>query len=252
MIDVHSHIIPKIDDGATSFEESYTMFNEAVKTGFTDIIATSHYIEDYYETDCVERQAWIEAMNKALKENNINLNIHSGNEIYITQNLVKLIKERKASTLAGSKYVLFELPMNNNIVYLNETIFEIKSSGFVPIIAHPERYAFVQRNPNMLIDLIKQGVLFQGNYASIIGRYGNHAKNTIKKLLKANMIHFLGTDCHRKNDIYIQMNDIIQELEKLLGVEMLEKLTTINPSHIIKNEEFSIPDIVKIKMGFFD
>lgn len=252
MIDVHSHIIPKIDDGATSFEESYTMFNEAVKTGFTDIIATSHYIEDYYETDCVERQAWIEAMNKALKENNINLNIHSGNEIYITQNLVKLIKEKKASTLAGSKYVLFELPMNNNIVYLNETIFEIKSSGFVPIIAHPERYAFVQRNPNMLIDLIKQGVLFQGNYASIIGRYGNHAKNTIKKLLKANMIHFLGTDCHRKNDIYIQMNDIIQELEKLLGVEMLEKLTTINPSHIIKNEEFSIPDIIKIKMGFFD
>lgn len=252
MIDVHSHIIPKIDDGATSFEESYTMFNEAVKTGFTDIIATSHYIEDYYETDCVERQAWIEAMNKALKENNINLNIHSGNEIYITQNLVKLIKERKASTLAGSRYVLFELPMNNNIVYLNETIFEIKSSGFVPIIAHPERYAFVQRNPNMLTDLIKQGVLFQGNYASIIGRYGNHAKNTIKKLLKANMIHFLGTDCHRKNDIYIQMNDIIQELEKLLGVEMLEKLTTINPSHIIKNEEFSIPDIVKIKMGFFD
>lgn len=190
MIDVHSHIIPKIDDGAISFEEAYAMFLEAEKAGFTDIIATSHYIEDYYETDSVKRQLWIQTMNKALKENGINLNLNCGSEIYITQNLVKLIKEEKASTLANSNYVLFELPMNNNILYLNEIIFEIKSSGFIPIIAHPERYAFVQQNPNMLIDLIKQGVLFQGNYASIIGKYGNHAKNTIKKLLKADMIHF--------------------------------------------------------------
>ena len=106
-------------------------------------------------------------------------------------------------------------------------------------------------NPNMLIDLIKQGALFQGNYASIIGKYGNYAKNTLKKLLKANMIHFLGTDCHRKNDIYTQMGDIIKELKKILDSEKLKQLTTINPSHIIRNEEFKILEPIKIKSGFF-
>lgn len=251
MIDIHSHIIPKIDDGADSFEEAYTMFLEASNAGFTDIISTSHYIEDYYEADSIKRHSWIEAMNKVLKENNVNLKLHCGNEIYITQNLIKLIKEKKVSTLADSKYVLFELPMNNNVKYLNEMIFEIKSLGMIPVIAHPERYAFVQQNSNMLINLIEQGALFQGNYASIIGRYGNHAKNTIKKLLKANMIHFLGTDCHKKNDIYSQMNEIVIELEKVLGKEKLEELTTINPRYIIKNEEFEIPNPIKIKTGFF-
>lgn len=251
MIDVHSHIIPKVDDGAVNFEEAYTMFIEATEAGFTDIIATSHYIEDYYEADSIKRHAWIEAMDKVIKENNINLKLHCGNEIYITQNLIKLIKEKKASTLADSKYVLFELPMNNNVKYLNEMIFEIKSLGMIPIIAHPERYSYVQENPNLLIDLIELGALFQGNYASIIGYYGSHAKHTIKKLLKANMIHFLGTDCHKKNDIYRKMNDIMIELEKIVDKIEIEKLTTINPSYIIKNEEFEIYKPTKIKLGIF-
>ena len=251
MIDVHSHIIPKIDDGSQSFEDSYAMFIEASRAGFTDIISTSHYIEEYYETDCIKRHAWIVAMDKVLKENNIDLKLHCGNEIYITHNLIKLIKEKKASTLANSRYVLFELPMNNNIVYLNEIIFEIKLSGLIPIIAHPERYTYIQKNPNILMDLIKQGVLLQGNFASIIGKYGNYAKDTIKKLLKADMIHFLGTDCHRKNDIYIQMNDILKELKKFLSNAKIEEITTINPNHIIKDEQFNISEPRKIKIGFF-
>lgn len=251
MIDIHSHIIPKIDDGVATFEDAYTMFLEAHEAGFTDIIATSHYIEDYYEADSIKRHAWIEAMNKVLKENKIDLKLHCGNEIYITQNLLKLIKEKKASTLADSKYVLFELPMNSNVKYLNEMIFEIKAIGMVPIIAHPERYTYVQENPNILLQLIEQGALFQGNYASIIGYYGNHAKNTIKKLLKANMIHFLGSDCHKKNDIYSKMNEIVIELEKIVGTAKFEELSNLNPSRILKNEEIEITTPSKVKRGFF-
>lgn len=251
MIDVHSHVIPKIDDGSESFEESYTMFLEAEKAGFTDIISTSHYIENYFEADSITRHAWIEAMNKVLTENKINLKLHCGNEIYITQNLIKLIKQKKASTLADSKYVLFELPMNNNVKYLNEMIFEIKSLGMIPVIAHPERYAYVQKNPNLLIGLIEQGALLQSNYASIIGYYGNHAKNTVKKLLKNNMIHFLGSDCHKKNDIYSKISEIMIELEKVLNKEKIEELTTINPSKILKNEEIKVINPTKIKTGFF-
>lgn len=251
MIDVHSHIIPKIDDGSASFEETYTMLKEAVLAGFTDIISTSHYIEDYYEENATKREEFINSTNKLLEEKQINLKLHCGSEIYITQNLVELIKENKASKLANSRYVLFELPMNNNVKYLRDIIFDIMSFDMIPIIAHPERYSYVQENPNILIPLIEQGTLFQGNYASIIGRYGNHAKVTIKKLLKANMIHFLGTDCHKKNDIYTKMKEIMIELNKIIGKEKLKELSTINPKHILKDEEIEIPNPNKIKNGFF-
>lgn len=251
MIDVHSHIIPGIDDGAINFDESYSMFVEANKAGFTDIISTSHYIEGHYEEDSIKRHAWIKAMNKILINNNMELNLHCGSEIYITQNLIKLIKDKKASTLADSKYVLFELPMNNNIKYLNEIIFEIKSLGMIPVIAHPERYSYIQENPNLAITLISQGALFQGNYASVIGYYGKHAKRTLIKLLKANAIHFLGTDCHKMNDIYTKMDEIIKKLEKTIGKDKLEELSTINPKHILKNEDIKIIMPSKIKTGFF-
>lgn len=251
MIDIHSHIIPQIDDGARDLAETYEMIKEASLFGFTDIISTSHYIEDYYEEDSTKRHEFICTTNQLIKEKQIDIQLHCGSEIYITQNLINLIKENKASTLADSKYVLFELPMNNNVKYLNDIIFEIKSFGMLPIIAHPERYAYVQEDPNILVQLIEQGALFQGNYGSIIGKYGSYAKQTMKKLLKANMIHFLGTDCHRKNDIYSKMKEIIIELEKTINKEEIEKLSTLNPSYILKNEEIEIKEPTKIKSGFF-
>lgn len=251
MIDVHSHIIPKIDDGARELEESYIMIKEAENSGFTNIISTSHYIEGYYEEDKEKIDEWIKLTNNTLKEKKINVTLHCGSEIYITQNLVDLIKNKKANTLAESRYVLFELPMNSNIKYLNNIIFEIKSHNMIPVIAHPERYTYVQENPNILIPLIEQGTLFQGNYASIIGKYGNYAKTTMKKLLKADMIHFLGTDCHRKNDIYNEMKEILIVLSNIVGKEKIEELSTINPGNILNDKEIKIIEPTKIRKSFF-
>lgn len=251
MIDVHSHIIPNIDDGARSIEESYIMIKEASRAGFTDVISTSHYMEGYYEENSQKRQEWLNATNEQLKKDAIPINLHCGSEIYITENLTNLIKEGKASTLANSNYVLFEIPMNNKVRYLDDIIFKIKSLNMIPIIAHPERYSYVQEDPNMLIPLIEQGVLFQGNYASVIGSYGTQAKKTIKKLLKANMIHFLGTDCHRKNSIYSQMKEIMIELEKIICKEKIKELSTVNPRHILENKELEIIEPSRIKKGFF-
>lgn len=99
MIDIHSHIIPSIDDGAKSIYETLEMLKEAEKSGFTDVIATSHYVENYYEVDEIQRQKSIDSINSKLKENDINIKVHSGSEIYVSQDIVNLIKERKASSL---------------------------------------------------------------------------------------------------------------------------------------------------------
>ena len=226
MIDFHSHILPNIDDGSKSIEESINLIEEAKKAGFTDIILTSHYLENYYEANNTERQ---DLLKQICENNNLDVKLYLGSEIFVTENIINLINERKASTINNSKYVLFELPMNNNVLYLKELIFRLIENNFIPIIAHPERYSYVKKNPNMLLELIEMGVLFQSNYASIIGYYGKDAQITVKKLLKNNMIHFLGTDVHRQNTIYKKIPEILEKLEKLIGKEKLYELSNTNP-----------------------
>lgn len=235
MIDIHSHIIPNIDDGSNGTKESYDMLKKAYEVGFTEIITTSHYIEETYVTNSNARNAILEKLNQYAKENNINIKLHNGSEIYITLNMTNLLEQNEASTLANSKYVLFELPMNNNVIYLKECIFELKSKGYVPIIAHPERYRIVQQNPNIVEEWVKIGAYMQCNYTSIIGNYGNTAKKTLKKLLKNNLVHFLGSDAHSAEG-YTYIEKCAKKIQKYIGKEKFELLSTINPFHVIKNE----------------
>lgn len=252
MIDIHSHIIPQADDGSKSLDETFKMIKEAENAGFTDIISTSHYIEDHYELNKIDRQAWVNALNEGIKKQDININLYTGAEIFISENMCENIKNDIICTLNNSRYVLFELPMNTKVMYLNEVIFNLISMNLIPIIAHPERYSFVQQDPNILIDYIEMGVLFQGNYASTIGYYGNEAKKTIKKLLQNNMIHFLGSDNHRPGTIYANMNKILEELKKTISNEEIELLTEINPRKIINDEEIGVEQPTKIKKSFFN
>lgn len=248
MIDFHSHIIPNIDDGSQSIEDTICMLEEAKKVGFTDIISTSHYIEDYYEVDEKKRKEYIDNIQKEVE----GINIIIGSEIYVTHNIVNLINEKKASTINNTRYVLFELPMNSNVLYLKNVIFSLLENKFIPIIAHPERYSFIQKNPNWLIEYIEMGVLFQANFGSIYGIYGKECQKTVQLLLKNNMIHFLGSDVHRKNSIYPKMPDILRKIEKVISKEKVYKLTTINPKLVLNNKKIEVDKPQKIKMGFWN
>lgn len=140
--------------------------------------------------------------------------------------------------------------MNYSVAYLNEVIFEIQSNGMIPVIAHPERYDFIQKDPNMVYEWIQKGVLIQSNFASSTGYYGNHAKNTLKKLLKANMVHFLGSDAHQKEK-YMQINENINQIKRWISEEQIVKITKTNPQHILENKELKIEEPIKIKKGIF-
>ena len=250
MIDIHSHIIPGADDGSKSIEDTFKMLKEAQQAGFTDIISTSHYIEGHYEMNKVDRQAWITALNTGIKQKDININLYNGAEIFVSESMCDNIKDNLIGTLNNSRYVLFELPMNTKTMYLIEIIFKLISMDLVPIIAHPERYSYIQKDPNIIVDYIEMGVLFQSNYASIIGYYGKEAQKTVKKLLQNNMIHFLGSDNHRANTIYADMDKILDELEKVISNNKIKLLTEINPRKIINDEEIAVEQPKKIKEGF--
>ena len=251
MIDIHTHILPNIDDGARSIEETFNLIKEAKNVGFEAIVLTSHYMEGYYETDTPEREVWVNAIYENLKAKKIDIKLYLGNEIYLSDNMIKFMEEGKASTINDTSYVLFELPLDEEPENLYDIIYQMQQYKIVPILAHPERYSFIQREPEIIYDLIQRGVLMQANYGSIIGQYGEKARIIVEKLLENDMIHMLGSNAHRANTIYPKIPQILSELNNLIGEEKLKKLTTINPKLVLNNKRIEIeePRIIELTFG---
>lgn len=238
MIDIHSHIIPNVDDGARSVEETFNILKEAQGAGFTDVILTSHFLLNYYETNAQELIFWKEKLQEVLKKQGTKINLHSGMEIYITNQMEELLENKKILTLANSGYMLIELPLATNVKYFDYVVYYLEAKGIKPIIAHPERYKCVQKDPDIVEEYIEKGCLIQCNYGSIVNLYGREAEKTIKTLLKKNQVHFLGSDVHRENGTYLIIPDAIKKIRKIIGENKINELTTINPKKILQNEEW--------------
>lgn len=236
MIDMHTHILPNVDDGAKSIEEANALVQEAKQVGFDEVVSTSHYIEGYYEVANEERQNYI---NQLSKENN-NFKIHLANEIYLSENILNLIEQKKVSTINNTNYILFEMPFSTKPIALYNIIYELLQNKYIPILAHPERYTFIQEQPGLVYELIEKGLLMQGNFGSIMGQYGKKAQIIIQKLLQNNMIHFLGTDVHKPQTIYPKIPQIMEQLKQMIGREKLYEITTINPKLILQNKRLQV------------
>ena len=249
MIDFHSHILPNIDDGSKSVEETFELLKEAKQAGFDEIISTSHYMEEYYEVNVAEREAWVDAISQNLHRVDLDLKLYLGSEIYITDNIVKLLEEGKASSINNSNYVLFELPLNSKPMNLYDVVYEMLQNRIVPVLAHPERYLFVQKEPEIIYELIQKGVLMQANYGSILGRYGEKAALIVQKLLENNMIHFLGSDVHKPNTIYPQVPEALRIIKIIVGEEKLRELTEINPKLVLQNKAIDIDEPKNFKLS---
>lgn len=238
MIDMHSHIIPSIDDGSKSVQETFNMIKEAKKSGFTDIIMTSHYLLDYYEPTPQEIIFWKDKLQEIIEDQNIGVTLHSGMEIYISNKLKELINKNQVLTLSDSRYMLIELPLSTTINYLDHVLFILQSLAIKPIIAHPERYKCVQQDPDIVQEYIDKGALIQCNYGSILDLYGKNAKQAVKTLLKRNQVDFLGSDCHKENTIYPIIPQAVKKIKKIIGNEAFYKISTENPQKVLNNQEW--------------
>lgn len=250
MIDFHSHIIPNIDDGSRSIEETFNLLKEAKEAGFESVILTSHYIENYYETNVPERDMWVKAISENLQDKGIDINLYLGNEIYMSDNMMQLLIDGKASTINNSCYVLFEMPLNVEPMNLYDVIYSLQENKLIPVLAHPERYKFIQKEPELVSDLIEKGVLMQANYGSILGQYGDKAEIIVRKFLESNMIHFLGSDVHRPNTIYKRIPQALEEIEEIVGKQKLEELTNINPKLALENKRIDIEEPEEVRLTF--
>lgn len=237
MIDFHSHILPNIDDGSSSVEETFNLIQEAKEAGFDGIVSTSHYIEGYYESEVAERKLWLDALSENLSIKNFNGKLYLGNEIYISDNIIQLLEEGKATTINNTNYVLFELPLNEKPLNLYDVIYKMQQYKIIPVLAHPERYSFVQQNFKLVEDLIDLGVLMQQNYGSIIGQYGKKAQSVARTMLEKDMVHFFGSDVHRQNTVYKKMPEIIKTMQNIIGIEKFKQISTENTQLALANKK---------------
>lgn len=236
MIDIHSHLIPNVDDGSSSVKETFNMIEEAKNVGFTDIILTSHFLHNYYEPKPEELVFWKDKLQEILEKEGKDIKLHCGMEIYISNQLEESVNNKEILTLANSRYILIELPISANIKYLENTIYFLKSLSLQPIIAHPERYKYIQKDLSIIESYIDMGILIQCNYGSILGLYGKEAKKTIKQLLKKDYINFLASDCHTENTIYKLIPKAKRKIKKIVGESKLYEISTLNPKKILENE----------------
>lgn len=253
MVDLHSHILPNIDDGSKSKRESLAILKKAYENGMTDIILTPHYIlGSTYNSAKKKNEELLNDLKETLRKENIPLNLYLGNEIYIDDSLVKKLKEGVFSSLNDTKYVLFELPMNNEYKALKQILFDLQSNGYIPVIAHPERYYFLKENPKRIEELIEAGALFQSNLGSLFSRYGKEAKKTLELFLKHHMITFLSSDIHHETDtFYEDIPRLKKILRNIISEEYMEELLTTNGKKLLQNERIEPEEIIPIKKSIF-
>ena len=234
MIDIHSHILPGIDDGSKSFDDSLDILRGLTEQGITDIICTPHYIAETKQTSTRSANTkLLEELNTRAREAGIAINLYLGNEIYIDRNIAQFIRTHKISPLADSKYLLIELPMSGKYPQYRDIFLTLQQKGWQVILAHPERYHSFQEKPELIKELTDHDILLQCNLGSFIGQYGKSAKKLVKNLAKENMIYCFGTDIHRPRD-YSEIAKAKRKLTKYYGPAALEQLLVVNPSKIVK------------------
>ena len=234
MIDIHSHLIFGVDDGSRSLEESMNLFRVMYDAGVTDMILTPHYITySKYVSNVKNNKKVLNTLKKELKNNNININIYLGNEIYMDRDIDKLIKNKEVLPINNTKYILLELPQSGNFPGYQDIIHDLIVKGYKVILAHPERYISFQKDFNKIYELLDLGVILQSNYGSILGDYGLGSKRTIKRLMKEHLITFMSSDIHRvrRSDF---INRAINKMKKYYSEEEINDLVCNNAKELIK------------------
>lgn len=250
MIDLHTHLLFNTDDGVENMEKTIFQIEDAVKVGIDTICFTPHYIEPEYTKNKIQNQRKLDKIKMELKRRNIDIKLYLGNEIYISENINEFLDKNNITTIANSDYVLIELPRNIELKNTKELLEKIIHKGKKIIIAHPERYLYVQKNIEYFDNFIKDGKLYlQGNYGSIIGIYGKETQKTIIKMIKQKKIHILASDIH-KNNLYKKMPDILLKLKKIADKKYINELTQEIPKKIINNDQIYIlpKNVLKFKI----
>lgn len=222
-VDIHSHILPKIDDGSKSMDESVALLRRMHGYGIKHIICTPHVMESVWENSSKTIQKRLEALNAHLKSIQFNdITITAAAEYMLDANFGHLLKTEKLRTL-NDNYILVELSFLNAPINLYETLFNIQIAGYKPVLAHPERYSYFHNDFSTYKKLKDAGCLFQLNLLSLSNYYGSEVTAVAEALLKQQLIDFVGTDTHRQQHL-----DFLEKIVDRKDLTLIEPILRAN------------------------
>ena len=236
LIDIHTHILPEIDDGADSLEEAYEMALMAVRSGVKALVATPHSNQGIDILDYEKRkqeQAFLE-LEQVLLQEKVPLKLYRGMEIWSSIDMVEKIQSGKLLTLNQTPYVLIEFAFDEEPWWIEAIIDELKGAGLIAILAHPERYFCVQDDPNLLYEWRLQGAQAQMNKGSILGRFGMEIERTAEILLEKRLFTCIASDAHHAYLRTTDMKELQYYLQRHYSLEEQDRLLRQNPLSILQ------------------
>ncbi len=221
MIDIHCHILPGIDDGASTVEESIEMARQAVSEGITKVVATPHHRNGSFDNERKVILQEVMILNKELSREGIELEVIPGQEVRIYGEMNEDYEEKQLLTVndAGT-YLLIEFPTSHLPAYANKLLFDLQMKGIVPVIVHPERNQEILENPKRLYQLVKEGSLSQVTASAVSGEMGKKMKKFSLELISHNLSHFIASDAHNTAARPFEIRKAFDTVEEKLGMSV--------------------------------
>jgi protein-tyrosine phosphatase len=244
MIDIHTHIIPALDDGPSDMEASVAMGRIATEEGTQTLVSTSHSAEASavgYE-GMLDRLSHVRA---AWESAGIGIRLELGVEIFLDYDTVEKLRSGRLWTLAGSQYVLVEVPYTPWPAYAERALFDLQTAGYTPILAHPERYTAIQDDPNLLYRLVQRGVLAQVTSAALLGEQGEKVHRTADTLVHHGLVQFLASDGHnvKSKRRMPLLREAVKAAAALVGEQAALALVTANPAAVLDNRPMEVAPV---------
>lgn len=232
--DMHCHIVPGVDDGAQTLDESLAIIKEEYAQGVRMIILTPHWRRGMFETDRQTVKRQFDQLKESTQEKYTDLKLYLGCEFHVNPDMTDEIGQNPFFRMNGSDYVLTEFSSHHDETCIRDTINQILSSGYTPIIAHIERYPACIGNTEFIYELQQMGALIQVNADSVTGRDGWSVKRTVLKLIKDGLVDFIGSDAHNTKDRACHLLECEKVLLKKFGSDLTQKILWDHPNEIIE------------------
>lgn len=236
-IDMHCHIIPHVDDGARSSRQAVKMISIAYENGIRAMIATPHYEVGRYDDNKEEIKKNFEKVKNLVKMQYPDFKLYLGNEVFFSYGVVENLDEGNIYTMAGSNYVLVEFSPNDKYDYIRKSLNEIINGGYTPILAHAERYEEVISSYKNVEKLVDAGAYIQINARTIAGNMGIGIRRKVLKLIKNDLVHFIGTDTHSDGKRSPDLSGCLKYLMKKTDEETVDRLLRKNAMKVINNQD---------------
>lgn len=239
-IDIHSHILPGADDGSDSFEMSMRMLRCAADDGISGMILTPHNKPERRHMHFSEMMSKVDKLRKMMSEENVDIELYIGSELYYRRGLIEEIENDMAGTLAGSRYTLVEFNPSEDYDYIRNGVYSLLTGGYYPILAHVERYRNVCAAKYGIEDLIEMGCYMQVNAGSVIGEAGSKTRRFVRNLLKQRQVHFIATDAHDLGKRAPYLSECAELVRKKYGEDYSKKVFCDNPMDVIGDREIAL------------